>query len=609
MKRVLAVALSAMITTSLFAQSQSGAAATSSGSAQATAKTRRKKTSSSATDEKLKAISDALASQQQQIQSLQQDIQRRDQVIEQLQQQLQQTQAAASDAKAKADTAAPAQDVNALKSDVADLKTNTTNIATTMQETQKAFGDAEHPTAIHFKGITITPGGFIEAAGVVRNRNENASINSATGDSNIPFSGTANGQLSEFRFDARQSRLTLKGEGTVGPAHVTGYYEVDFLGAAPTANENQSNSFNLRQRQLWGQVKFTHDLIFTGGQQWSLYTTERKGMENLNEFIPLTINAQYVIGHDWARQPGFRIVKGWGNKVWAGFAVENTSTVLAAQSFGSAAPALVTTAAPSNNITLGDIPVFGFNNSANAISPSGLFTLANTPGANGVSTNLAPNLIAKLTFEPGWGHFELKGMATFFRDRYMGVNNTSTGGALGFAAILPIIKNTVDLIGEGTFGNGIGRYGSGGGFDVTLRNDGNPIPLRSYHALVGPEIHVGKKLDIYAYAGGEYYQRTAYFLSPTSAIGYGLPLATNSNCNSSEQTTTTAPTGKCNGQLRVSYELTPGFWYRFYKGTAGTLQWGVQYSYSNRTLWVDSKGLQPSANISQIYTSFRYYLP
>ena len=68
--------------------------------------------------------------------------------------------------------------------------------------------------------------------------------------------------------------------------------------------------------------------------------------------------------------------------------------VLSASSFGAAAPALVTTAAPANNITLAGIPLYGFNGSANAISPNGLFTLANTPGANGVSTNVAPDMIA-----------------------------------------------------------------------------------------------------------------------------------------------------------------------------------------------------------------------
>jgi hypothetical protein len=51
---------------------------------------------------------------------------------------------------------------------------------------------------------------------------------------NISFSGTANANLSEFRGSARQSRISLLAEGQVGSAKLSGYYQMDFLGAAPT---------------------------------------------------------------------------------------------------------------------------------------------------------------------------------------------------------------------------------------------------------------------------------------------------------------------------------------------------------------------------------------
>lgn len=573
-----------------------------------------------ATSADIQALRSMIEQQQQAMQELRQQLQQRDAQMQQLQQTVERVQSAASEAQSKATSAESAANeqkstVSALQSDVSDVKANFTQTALQTQEDQKRVGEMEHPAAVHYKGITITPGGFLELGTVIRNRNENASLNSASGDGNIPFPGSPNGTLSEFRFDARQSRISLKGEGKIGSTKITGYYEVDWLGAAPTANENQSNSFNLRQRQIWGMVNFANGVSFTGGQQWSLFTLTRKAMENGSEFLPMVINAQYVIGYDWTRQPGFRIMKNFHNKVWAGFAVENSSMVLSAQSFGAAAPALVTTGAPSNNITLAGIPLFGFNGSANAISPNGNFTLANTPGANGVSTNLAPDLIAKLTFEPGWGHFEIKGMARFFRDRYAGQNNSTAGGGLGVAAIMPLVKSKLDFVAEGSLGNGMGRYGSGGGWDVTIKPDGSVRPIRSYHGLLGPEIHFGKNLDIYGYFGAEYYQRTMYLTSATSGIGYGLPFATNTSCNL-QQTTTTAVPGACNGNTRVAWEFTPGFAYRFYKGTAGTVQMGVQYSYSERALWsgngglpAGSAGIAPTGNVSQLFTSFRYVLP
>src|SRR5207253_8115060 len=48
-------------------------------------------------------------------------------------------------------------------------------------------------------------------------------------------------------------------------------------GAAPTANELESNSFQPRSRQLWGQVEFNNGFSISGGQTWSLLTTNRSG--------------------------------------------------------------------------------------------------------------------------------------------------------------------------------------------------------------------------------------------------------------------------------------------------------------------------------------------
>ncbi len=36
---------------------------------------------------------------------------------------------------------------------------------------------------------------------------------------------------------------------------MTGYYEADWLSAGVTSNNNQSNSYTMRQRQLWADAK------------------------------------------------------------------------------------------------------------------------------------------------------------------------------------------------------------------------------------------------------------------------------------------------------------------------------------------------------------------
>jgi TolA-binding protein len=219
------------------------------------AKSKKRSSANNNITERLDALQTAIAVQQQQIEALQEQLAAREVAIHDLHELVVQTQALTSAAQQKADAAvqvgAEQQSVIALVgSEVIGLKPKVISTDLAVQQTQKMVADLEHPTAIHFKDITITPGGFIELAGIYRSHNENGDVTSTFG--NIPFSGTANSFLSEFRATARQSRISLLAEGRVNDWKMSGYYEADFLGAAPTANELESNSFNPRQRQLWG---------------------------------------------------------------------------------------------------------------------------------------------------------------------------------------------------------------------------------------------------------------------------------------------------------------------------------------------------------------------
>ena len=101
-------------------------------------------------------------------------------------------------------------------------------------------------------------------------------------------------------------------------AKLSGYYEADFLYAGVTSNNNESNSYPLRQRQVWGQAAFNSGLTITGGQMWSLVTETKHGMDNRSEALPMTIDPQYTVGFSWARQYGIRVAKNFGNKIWVG---------------------------------------------------------------------------------------------------------------------------------------------------------------------------------------------------------------------------------------------------------------------------------------------------
>ena len=136
--------------------------------------------------------------------------------------------------------------------------------------------------------------------------------------------------MSEFYGSGRQSRISMLAQGKLDNMTMTGYVETDFLGAGTTSNNNESNSYLLRQRQVWGQAALNSGWSFTGGQMWSLVTETKVGEDNRTEATPLTIDPQYTVGFSWARQYGFRIVKNFNNKIWFGFSVEDSQETLTA---------------------------------------------------------------------------------------------------------------------------------------------------------------------------------------------------------------------------------------------------------------------------------------
>lgn len=61
---------------------------------------------------------------------------------------------------------------------------------------------------------------------------------------------------------------------------------------------------------------------------WSLITETKKGLDNLTEALPMTIDAQYTSGFSWASQPGIRVVRKFNDHFWVGASIENPSTTL-----------------------------------------------------------------------------------------------------------------------------------------------------------------------------------------------------------------------------------------------------------------------------------------
>jgi len=442
------------------------------------------------------------------------------------------------------------------------------------------------PPSFQFKGVSLTPGGFLEGTMLVRTRNENADI--ANSYSAIPLNGSSNAKLSEFRGTARNSEFSLLVRGRADSIKLEGYVEADFLGAAPTANYVESNSWTPRLRQLWVQLDRPSGWTITAGQTWSLLTTNQQGIATLAELRPATSDGQYVVGFTWTRQRAFRITKNVNNKVWAAFAVEEPETTYSA--------AFV----PAN--------LMGLNTSMNAATGVNLLPFL-TNYSDGFSTNLAPDLVAKAAFDPGWGHFEIKAVGRFFRDRIAstatttGHTNTSGGYGVGFGALMPFVNRKLELPLEGLLGQGIGRYGSSGLPDATLNpTTGELRPLRGARIMGGLVYHRSNRLDLYTYGGDEYAGRYA-FVSPTgTAAGYGSPLVSYTGC------TNEVALNFCGGANRNIYEATVGYWYRLYRGEFGRIEQGNQVVYMHRNLW-SGIGNAPQGGDIVAYTTLRFYLP
>ena len=515
---------------------------------------------------------------------------------------------------------ATSSSVQTLSSDVSDLKVANTGLAQTLSDTKRDLNEKiESPTTLHYKGVTITPVAFFAAEAVWRQRAINSGIN--TPFNTTPYPGSNEAHVSEFNFSGRQSRLGALIEGNAGKFKLQGYFETDFLSAGITSNDNQSNSYTLRQRQIWGRAETASGFAVTGGQMWSLVTENGRGTDNRTEKLPNTIDPQYMVGYNWARQPGIRFQQKLGHPYFGAattiaISLENGQT----QFSGANAP---------NNFIFGGAGTGG-----------GLFNSTAT-----YANNVAPDTLAKIAFDARHAHIEVGGIARFYRVEYFPASVNAAGAVVystnlhkdtkvggGVFGSARAITKFVDFGIQGMAGDGTARYGSAQLGDVTVHPDGELEPIHNYHGLVTLETHPSKKLDVYAYYGDEYNQRT-YYRSPLNnlLVGYGVPNANNSGCyatvaptvgNSGNGVGGSPSAANCAAPTRNIAEGTIGYTYRLVNSPKyGRLQYQFTYSYLTRTSWVGLTSPAatfgtPAATFGSaratnnlVYAGMRYYIP
>ena len=332
---------------------------------------------------------------------------------------------------------------------------------------------------------------------------------------------------------------------------------------------------------------------------WSLVTETKHGTDNRSEALPMTIDPQYTVGFSWARQYGLRLAKNFDNKVWLAVSVENAQATLSTHN-------------NADNFLVGSAGASG-----------GLYNAGASASASGTAANLAnysfnpsPDVIAKAVFEPGFGHYEVFGVYSRFRDRVFpcaenfasvacgslaaasavqAFNSSKNGGGVGANARWSFDNKHIDFGLHFFGGDGVGRYGTGGLADASIKADGTFNLIHSYQGLATIEWH-SPKVDVYLNGGAEYASR-AWDYDPISGkyVGYGSPKFSNAGCF-----TETAPTvgsgffpgslANCTADTRVLIEGTFGIWFKPYDGSRekvnrGRIQWGPQFSYVDRNVW------------------------
>src|SRR6202020_751628 len=231
------------------------------------------------------------------------------------------------------------------------------------------------------------------AAGEFVRRSRALGADVSTPFNSLTMPGASQSQLSEFFGSGRQSKATVFVDGKLANVDLSSYISTDFLSAGVTSSPTSTNSYTLRLRQAWAQAKFDNGWSFLGGQAWSLATENGKGISpdddlgRTNDARPRTIDPSYNVGFVFTRQYGIRLTKTFGDKAALSVAMENAQGTL-------------TTHGNGDNFLLGQA---GASNSYNSTST--------------YTFNPSPDLIAKVAFDPGFGHYEAFGLYDRFAER------------------------------------------------------------------------------------------------------------------------------------------------------------------------------------------------
>jgi hypothetical protein len=434
----------------------------------------------------------------------------------------------------------------------------------------------ESPLQFRIGRAYFTPVGFMDFTGVVRSVDGGSGI--GTNFAGIPYGAASNYQTqeSEFRTSMQNSRLGLRIDALVGGGHMIGYWESDFLGAAPANLAVSSNSNTFRSRLFWVDYR-KGAWEFLGGQTWTLATPNRTGVSPLpgDVFFSDNFDTNYQLGMVWGRIPEFRVAYHFPqDKAALAVAIDSPDQYMGGTN-GSAA------------ITL---PACCSSYYANGEIDAGSGSLG--------PPNRAPDVIAKFAVDPSKRfHGEIGGIARFFQtyNEATLTHFSATGGA-GFVNLDGNIVSGLHLLSHNYWSDGGGRYIFGQAPDLAVRADGSPVLVHSGSTVDGFEFTHGND-TVAGYYGLVYISRNVTLNTNGCPVGWGYY-------------PTLACAGSPSGQNRTIQETSFDYNHTFWKSPSyGALTAYFQYSYLTRRPWYVAPGAPHSANASMGWFDLRYTLP
>ncbi|NHN84464.1 hypothetical protein GOB93_07370 [Acetobacter musti] len=452
------------------------------------------------------------------------------------------------------------------------------------------------PAVFRIGSVSVKLGGFVDMSNIFRDKNLTAGP--ATPWGSFPYSGNPNAHVSEYRPSAQLSRFSMLVEGKPSrDVTVEAYVEGDFGGSGSNSNGVQTNSYVPRMRQAYlAADDDSLGLHFLAGQAWSLATGYTKTLLRRHEQLPPVVDSNLIPGVTFTRVPQVRFIKDFNRKWWLGLSVEAPQATIGFDDSSLTSGGVLPAAAGEST---GPHVIYNSTGSG-MLDPEAHYSL-----------DVAPDIVLKGAVDTSAGHYEVYGLARWFRtvtvagSGYSGQvrPHVAFGGGVGGSMAVPLLSDKIQFVGDVLAGQGIGRYGPGQLPDMTFTGTGAPAPLRQINGSVGLIGHPTSNLLLYTYAGVEDARRSTYMGEDGNYYGYGSPDTNLSGC--------AIMLGTCNAETHTLASYTFGGWWHLLDGRYGSIMSGVQYTYVRKFAFrgTDDAGMvsRPTASGNTVFVTFRYY--